>query len=384
MLLVASPAYPEPPIDGDKFRWTSLLTNLGELTPMHGVFGFMTTPTMEARDELFDRRFASLEIVNTPTIEVALRAGLLELGGRPSAFGRRATPRWREAVAAAAARHRPASILLLGTSGGYVPPLPAPTWLDLIDVRSRNRTRSGDQVTRRSILTAELALAQRHRVLLTSDSDRDWLVQHGADGSRVAVVPNGVDASLFELTPSPDSNLLLFVGNLRLGKSWRGLQWFLRECWPTIHDSNPTVRLRIVGYGADRIRPSDRLEVYANVPAVRPHYAAAAVTVAPLLEAGGVQNKALEAMAAGLPVVCTSPVARGFFNADPAWEVADDPAAMAKACLSLLASPARRAELGERGRRYVRAHHDWAQSARSLLSLLSGSLPPAPHPRRAS
>src|SRR6202171_3928824 len=372
MLLVASPAYPEPPIDGDKFRWTNLLSQLAELTPLHGVFGFMTTPTMEGRNELFDRRFASLELVNTPNIEVAIRAGLLELGGRPSAFGRRATPRWRQAVAAAAARLRPDSILLLGTSGGYVSALPAPTWLDLIDVRSRNRTLSGDRVTRRRTLTAELQLAQRHRIVLTSDSDRDWLVEQGASSMRVAVVPNGVDSSLFALTPRPDSNLLLFVGNLRLDRSLRGLQWFLRHCWPAIHDANPRVRLRIVGYGADRIAASDRVEIHANVPAVAPHYADAAVTVAPLLEAGGVQNKALEAMAAGLPVVCTSPVARGFFNTEPAWEVADDPAAMANACLSPLDNPAKRAELGARGRRYVRAHHDWARSAQTLLSLLSG------------
>src|SRR5207302_1283041 len=286
MLLVASPAYPEPPIDGDKFRWTSLLRHLTELTPLHGVFGFMRTPTMEARDELFDRRFAGLDIVGTPNVEVTLRAGLLAVRGWPSAFGRRATPRWRRAVAAAAARHHPSSILLLGTSGGYAPTLPAPTVL-------------------------------------------------------------------------------------RLGNSRRGIEWFLRESWPKIYSSDSTVRLRIVGYGADRISVSDRVEIYADVPTLRPHYAAAAVAVAPLLEARGVQNKAIEAMAAGLPVVCTSPVASGFFSAEPAWEVADNGEAIAQSCLSLLANPLRRAELGERGRRYVRANHDWRKSAEQLLSLLS-------------
>jgi len=371
MLLVASPAYPEPPIDGDKFRWTSLLRHLTELTPLHGVFGFMRTPTMEARDELFDRRFAGLDIVGTPNVEVTIRAGLLALRGWPSAFGRRATPRWRRAVVAAAARHHPSSILLLGTSGGYVPTLPAPTWLDLVDVRSRHRTIAGDQVTRRRILDAELQLADRHRILLTCNSDRDWLLEHGAAPSQVGVIANGVDPSLFELTPDPASRLLLFVGNLRLGNSRRGIEWFLRESWPKIYSSDSTVRLRIVGYGADRISASDRVEIYADVPTLRPHYAAAALAIAPLLEARGVQNKALEAMAAGLPVVCTSPVARGFFSGDPAWEVADDGEAIAQSCLSLLANPLRRAELGERGRRYVRANHDWRKSAEQLLSLLS-------------
>ena len=370
MLLVASPAYPEPTIDGDKFRWSSLLRQLAKLVPVHAVFGFMSTPTMEARDELFDHGFANLDVVNTPTIEVTIRAGWLELTGRPSAFGRRATPAWRRAVVAAAARHRPSSILLLGTSGGYVPLLPAPTWLDLIDVRSRDRTLWGDHVTRRRVLKAELELARRHHILLTSTSDRDWLFAQGAAPSRVAVVANGVDPSLLELTPAPASNLLLFVGNMRLGKSLRGLQWFLRDCWPRIHSANSTARLRIVGYGADRITASDRVEIYANAPSVRPHYAEAAVAIAPLLEARGVQNKALEAMAAGLPVVCTSPVARGFFSTQPVWEIADEAGAMAKACLSLLADPVRRADLGERGRRYVRANHDWARSAEALLRIM--------------
>ena len=331
----------------------------------------METPTSEARDELFDRRFAGLEIVSTPNVEVAMRAALLELGGRPSAFGRRATPHWQRAVVAAAGRVHPTSILLLGTSGGYVPALPAPTWLDLIDVRSRHRTISGDRITRRRVLEAELRLSQRHRIVLTSPSDRDWLIEHGATPAQIDVVPNGVDPGLFELTPAPSSNTLLFVGNLRLGTSLPGLQWFLRDCWPKIQASNTTTRLRIVGYGADRIPATDRVEIYADVPTVRPHYAAGAVAIAPLLEARGVQNKVLEAMAAGLPVVCTSPVARGFIGATPAWETADDADSIANACLALLDDPLKRAELGDRGRRYVRANYDWARSAQLLLSLLT-------------
>lgn len=372
MLLVASPAYPEPPLDGDKFRWSGLLRSLAELTPMHGVFGYMPTPpTREARDEHFDRGFTGVDVVNTPKIEVALRAGLLALRGWPSAFGRRATPRWRRAVATAAARHHPTSILLLGTSGGYVPPLPAPTWLDLVDVRSRLRTLAGDRLTNRRILDAELELARRHRIVLTSPADRDWLLENGVPPSQVAVVPNGVDRRLFELAPAPDSTRLLFVGNLREGTSLQGLQWFLRECWPRIRGSHATARLRIVGYGAQRIPPSDRLEIYADVADVRPHYAAAAVAIAPIIEARGVQNKALQAMAACLPLVCTSPVARGFIRGEPGWEVTDTGPAMADTCLTLLADSVGAAKLGAVGRAYVRAHYDWTRSAQTLLSLLT-------------
>jgi glycosyltransferase involved in cell wall biosynthesis len=371
-VLVASTAYPRPPIDGDKVRWSNLLHELAALTSMDGVFGFI--PSMEARDPGFDKRFGHLEVVPTPNVEVAIRAGLLELRRQPSAFGRRATPRWRRAVVTAVNRERPSAILLLGTSAGYVTPLRGPTWLDLVDVRSRVRTLSGDRIVDPRVLRAELALTRRHHVILASESDRHFLVQHGADSSRLTIIPNGADPRLSELASHPDSNILLFVGSLRYRPNLEGLQWFLRGCWPKVRNGNPNAILRIVGYRADRIAPSDHVEIYADVPDVRPHYAVASVAIAPLLEARGVQNKALEAMAAGLPVVCTSPVSRGFISEEPAWEVADHPDGFANACLALLADPRRRADLGERGRRYVRAHHDWAASAALARDALQSAL----------
>jgi glycosyltransferase involved in cell wall biosynthesis len=153
---------------------------------------------------------------------------------------------------------------------------------------------------------------------------------------------------------------VLFVGNLRYPANRQGLDWFLREAWP--HLKSAGARLRIVGYGAEGVRPGEGVEVYANVADVLPHYQAAAVLIAPLLEARGTQFKVLEAMAAGVPVVCTSPVARGLAEGHAA-EVSDDPAGLATACAALLADPARRQALSERGRSYVREHHDWARSA---------------------
>src|ERR1700694_6268380 len=121
-VLVASTAYPRPPLEGNKVRWSTLLRERAAMTSMAGVFGFM--PSMEARDPVFDSDFGSLEVVPTPKVEVAIRAGLLELRRRPSAFGRRGTPRWRRGGAAAGHRPRPSAILLLGTSAGYASTLP--------------------------------------------------------------------------------------------------------------------------------------------------------------------------------------------------------------------------------------------------------------------
>ncbi len=367
-VIVASPAYPRPPIDGDKVRWSALLAELACLDQLHGVLGFMRS-LGERREPAFDRLFATLEVIPTSRAEVTARAGLLALRGRPSAFGRRATPRWREAVQSAAKQRPDVPVLLLGTSGGCIAPLHHRTVLDLIDVRSRVRTLDGDRLTSAGILAAELRLAQDHHVVLACETDRRWLVDHGADAGRIHVVPHGVDRRFGEVGPgaADGSNTILFVGSLRYPPNRHAIDWFRAGAWPALQSE--ATRLRIVGYGAERLPPSRNTDVFANVPDILPHYQAATIAIAPLLEARGTQFKVLESMAAGLPVVCTTPVAAGLFADHPAV-VADDPSAFVAACASLLHDPPRRRALAADGRAYIKRHHDWSSSAAILRETL--------------
>jgi hypothetical protein len=364
-VIVGGPLYPQPPSDGDKIRWAALLPELAALNPLHGIFGLM--PPKERRDQDFDRNFARLEVAPTSTLEVAIGAGLLALRGHPSAYGRRATPSWRRLVEAAAAADPTSPVLLLGPSGGSVGTLRQPAALDLLDVRSRFRTMAGDRLTQASILRAEVALARRFTILLASESDRGWLTRNGADPSMTKVVPHGADRRFLEIVPDPGSRSVLFVGNLHYPPNLEGLRWFLQGCWPAMRGDG--IQLRLVLFGAERAGTPPDTTIFADVKDVRPHYAAAAIAVAPLLSARGTQFKVLEAMAAGLPVVCTTPVAQGLFDDHPAI-VCDRPDEFAAACRALLADAARRRERGERGRAYVRRHHDWAQSARLVSEIL--------------
>ena len=363
---MGGPLYPKPPANGDKVRWAALLPELAALAPLHGIFGLLSPK--EQRDASFDQLFQRLEVVPTTTPEVAIRAGLLELFGHPSAYGRRATPGWRRRVEAASAAQPSSPLLLLGASGGHVGPLQQPAAIDLLDVQSRLRSMQGDRLTRRSILRVELALARRFTLLLASASDAAWLVKNGANPGAIRIVPHGVDRRFLEIAPDRESKTILFVGNLHYAPNVEGLRWFLNNCWEAIRGDD--VKLRIVAYGAERAgKPPDTM-IFRNVPDVRPHYASSAISIAPMLSARGTQFKALEAMAAGLPLVCTPPVAAGLFADHPAI-VCDRPAEFAAACRMLMADPAQRRERGERGRDYVRRRHDWAKSARLVLETLT-------------
>jgi glycosyltransferase involved in cell wall biosynthesis len=73
------------------------------------------------------------------------------------------------------------------------------------------------------------------------------------------------------------------------------------------------------------------------VPEVAPHLWKAAVSVAPLQTARGIQNKVLEAVAAGLPTVVTPVVSEGLPRLIlPGCSVADSPQAFADAVLRYL------------------------------------------------
>jgi glycosyltransferase involved in cell wall biosynthesis len=111
------------------------------------------------------------------------------------------------------------------------------------------------------------------------------------------------------------------------------------------------------------------VHVTGTVPDVRPYLAHAAVAVAPLLTARGIQNKVLEAMAMARPVVATPQAFEGI-RATPGRDllVADGAAATAEAVAQVLdgAAPG----LGAAGRAAVIAGHDWAATLRPLDALL--------------
>ncbi len=132
--------------------------------------------------------------------------------------------------------------------------------------------------------------------------------------------------------------------------------WFAREVWPRVRAARPSARLALAGSSPTRaVRRladvDDSIEVTGGVADIRPYLWRSAMAVAPLRQARGIQNKVLEAAAAGLPSVVTRQVWEGLPpEVLPACRMADSPDQFAAAVVDLLSRPA-----GARRREAARA-----------------------------
>jgi sugar transferase (PEP-CTERM/EpsH1 system associated) len=195
---------------------------------------------------------------------------------------------------------------------------------------------------------------------VVNERERDTL-RAMCPGADIRVVPNGVDVTaLAPFAPPAAGDRVIFTAVFNYQPNVEGALWFAREVWPAVRAARPDARLTLAGasptHAIRQLAERDpSIEVTGAVGDMRPYLWRSAVAVAPLHQARGVQNKVLEAAAAGLPCVTTAAVWNGLpQEVLPACRHADAPQDFAAAVLALLALPpatrrreAAKARLGE-------------------------------------
>jgi len=194
-----------------------------------------------------------------------------------------------------------------------------------------------------------------------------------APTSRILTVPNGIDSESFRPSDQPQRDpIVVFCGVMNYAPNAQGARWMAEQVWPLVLAEQPGARLLIVGSNpTPEVRRLARLGVTVTgaVPDVRPYLWSAAVAVAPLAIARGLQNKVLEALAAGLPVAVTPAVAEGLpEDALRGCVVESDAVAFASAVVDLL-------RMSPQGRRAMAARAnvtalDWASRLAPAISVL--------------
>src|SRR5215469_6834947 len=178
----------------------------------------------------------------------------------------------------------------------------------------------------------ERAAAERFdRTLFVSRAEAELFARLTPEvASRVDFVNNGVDTAFFDpalghADPfAPGMPALVFTGTMDYWPNVDAVLWFAEAIWPRLHGAAPAARFVIVGANpapaVQQLARQPGIEVTGRVPDVRPYLAHAAVAVAPLRVAQGVQNKVLEAMSMAKPVVATPQALEGI-DARPGREL---------------------------------------------------------------
>jgi len=208
-------------------------------------------------------------------------------------------------------------------------------------------------------------------------TDNEVALFHGLAPESIQTVEsmsNGVDADYFAPDSSHPSPFpakssgspripLVFTGAMDYWPNIDAVTWFVNDILPALRQRWPQLVFYIVGRSPPAsvlALASDAVVVTGTVPDVRPYLQHAAVVVAPLRVARGIQNKILEAMAMARPVVA----AQSCVDAIDAISGEELISALVESDFvreidALLKSPLRAATVGESGRLRVVNSYSW-------------------------
>jgi len=215
-------------------------------------------------------------------------------------------------------------------------------------------------------------------VLVTSETDKKALldlVSSGSSPAPISVLSNGVDLEFFHPNPEVerDAETLVFSGKMSYHANVSMVKFLVAEIMPRIWDERPDVRLVIVGkdptVDVRALEVDSRIIVTGTVDDVRPYLWKATVAVVPLVYGAGIQNKILEAMACGTPVVTTSKTLSSL-SVKPGVELmaADGEEGLSQTILQLLNNPKQQLKVGVAGTNYVKVHHSWSPITKQMVA----------------
>ena len=196
--------------------------------------------------------------------------------------------------------------------------------------------------------------------------------------NRICALDHGVDLQSIEDSFAnpflPGECPIVMTGRMDYRPNFDGAYWFATEVMPHVVRVLPNARFYIVGANPKpllRKVVGSHVVLVGQVDDVRPYVQCAAVAVAPLKIARGVQNKVLEAMAMQKPVIATPEAARALAvtSGVELW-VERDPVRFAAAVVAATSSEDREL-VARNGRKYVERNHDWHKNLIALDGMLA-------------
>jgi sugar transferase (PEP-CTERM/EpsH1 system associated) len=387
---------PYPPNKGDKIRSHRFLTALSERYAVH-LGTFIDDESDWAHLDAVKARCRTTCFAPLRPAAARIRALPALLNGRPLSVAYYDRPELRRWVEETVRERKPRCIFVFSSAMAQFVPEQAGVRrvIDFCDVDSAKWDQYATSTAwpqslvyrreGRRLADFERSVASAFDAsLFISDAEARLFAQRaGCDVKSLTVVRNGVDCDFFApnlgtKSPFPAGPApIVFTGAMDYWANVDAVTDFARNVLPLVRAQCAQASFWIVGSKPTRdvhaLAAIEGVQVTGSVPETRPYLEHAAVVVAPLRIARGVQNKVLESLAMGRATVATTHVLKGFDRSEvPGLRIADAPADMAAHVLELIRSPELAQRLGAEGRDFVCEQFGWQRNLDTLLAVLDG------------
>jgi glycosyltransferase involved in cell wall biosynthesis len=200
--------------------------------------------------------------------------------------------------------------------------------------------------------------------IVVSEIDKNFI-----GDKKIVVVPNGVDVSIFTSikVASRRDNVILFFGNMGYFSNKIAVIYFLDKIWPLVKKECSSVEFHIAGYSAKVLKryvgADRRVRIFDSVINIVDYIQRSTVAVCPMLAGSGMQNKILEALACGIPVVAT-PLGKGDIriSEEEGLFVENMPQKFAQRVIILLRNRNYRKKLSAIANNSIRNNYSWERN----------------------
>lgn len=261
-----------------------------------------------------------------------------------------------------------------------------PKTIDFIDALSLNMRRRAEREAwyrawlfrweaRRAHMYEQELLALYHQAIVSTQLDYEALGSH----PHLKVATNGVDPGHFFVTEGRKTNVIAFTGHISYFPNADAAIWFVSHVLPLVQQQVPDAQFQIIGAdpppAVRMLTQHSGVEVTGYVPSVIDYLQRATLAVAPMKCGSGIQNKVLEAMACGAPIVVT-PFALGGLDVQHGKHllIADNATDFANQVVQLLQDEDLRRKLATNAGRLIDEKYCWEQSVAQLETAYAQSI----------
>jgi sugar transferase (PEP-CTERM/EpsH1 system associated) len=394
-LLFLSHRIPYPPNKGDKIRSFNLLKHLSKYYRIH-LGAFVDDPVDWAYKSKLEAFCDNIYLHNIKPLQRRLISLKGLLYGMPLTLPYYFHPKMQQWVNTILTKHPIEAIVIFSSPmAQYVTNQSGSAHrriVDFVDVDSDKWAQYAGTKSwpfswiyrreARTLLRYERSIALAFDASIFVSKEERTLFRNLAPESaeRCFYIQNGVDTDYFSPdrsypNPYKNSKILVFTGAMDYWANIDAVCWFAKKVFPEILNRIPEAEFYIVG-----TRPSSEVQalskqsgitVTGSVPDVRVYLAHATGAVAPMRIARGVQNKVLEAMSMGLPVL-TTPMGVEGIKAEPGVEllVNSDIVNLQNLAIDILSGEYD--SMGEAARKCILQNYEWKNNLHHLDELLAG------------